>query len=179
MEELLSGYVFPEAPRVDAAGNLYFSDIIDRGGGACALYDGVQFPNGVGFSPDGRTLYHSDYAAAHVLAHTIAADGRAVERRIFAAPPHGRPDGLAVDEAGGVWIALGDGGGVARFDAEGALDRVLAVPAAFVASLCFGGADRRDLYVAGVADAAEPARGGTIWRTRVDVPGWVAPLARV
>ncbi len=46
-------------------------------------------------------------------------------------------------------------------------------------SLCFGTGDRRDLYIVTADNTDDPSRGGTIFRTRVDVPGLVAPMARV
>ena len=152
---------------------------IDGAGQAVEVYRDVAFANGVGFSPDERTIYHSNYSEGVVLAHDLTADGVAVKRRVFARLPRGNPDGLAVDETGGVWVALGAGGGIARFTPGGKLDHVLAVPAPFVASLCFGGADRRDLYVTTSGNTEHPERRGTIFRTRADVPGLVAPLARV
>jgi len=56
---------------------------------------------------------------------------------------------------------------------------VLAVPAPFVASLCFGGADRRDLYVTTSGNTEHPERRGTVFRERSDVPGLPVPPARV
>jgi gluconolactonase len=146
---------------------------------AVEVYKPVEFANGIGFSPDGKTLYHSSYSEAHVLAHDIAADGTASNRRVFARMPRGKPDGLAVDETGAVWVALGEGGAVARFSPAGDLLSILAVPSPFVTSLCFGGKDRRDLYVVTLENVEVPERKGTIFRTRSDVPGLVAPLARV
>ena len=105
-------------------------------------------------------MYVCDYAHGTVLAHG-SADG------IFARVPAGSADGLAVDESGGVWVAMGEGGGIARFDPDGALGEVVDVPASFVTSLCFGGEDMRDLYVTAVADAG----GGTLFHGRSDVPG--------
>jgi sugar lactone lactonase YvrE len=98
---------------------------------------------------------------------------------VLATVPRGNPDGLAVDETGCVWVALGGGGAIARFTPTGALDAVLEVPSPFVASLCFGGADRHDLYVATMGNTDDPSRGGTLFRTRVDIPGLVASPARV
>jgi len=95
----------------------------------------VEFANGVGFSPDGQTLYHSNYSAGVVLAHDLGADGVARNRRVFARVSRGRPDGLAVDEAGGVWVALGSGAAIARFTPGGDFERAIEVPGAFVASL--------------------------------------------
>jgi sugar lactone lactonase YvrE len=143
---------------------------IDGEGRATEVYGDVEFPNGVGFSPDGGTVYHSNYSEGVVLAHDVGPDGAARNRRVFARVPRGHPDGLAVDEAGGVWVALGSARAIARFHPGGAFDRAIEVPAEFVASLCFGGADRRDAYV---------ATAGALYHTRVEIPGLVAPLARV
>jgi gluconolactonase len=76
---------------------------IDGEGKSVVLYDGVGLGNGIGFSPDGRSLYHSDTAAGAVLAHDVAPDGSVSKRRVFAECD--APDGLAVDAAGGVWVA--------------------------------------------------------------------------
>jgi len=165
---------FTSGPRVP--GELWR---IDLDGTTAAVYDGVEFANGVGFSPDGKTVYHSNYSEALVLAHDLAPDGTAHRRRVFARMPRGNPDGLAVDEEGGVWVALGDGGGIGRFAPDGSLREVLDVPANFVASLCFGGRDRRDLYVTTADNTEDGERRGTVFRTRSPVPGLVAPLARV
>jgi gluconolactonase len=151
---------------------------IDVDGTASVFYGDVAFANGIGFAPDDRVLYHSSYSDRHVIAHDVA-DGRAVRRRIFATLPRGNPDGLAVDEAGCVWVACGDARGLARFTPAGTLDAFVAVPATFVASLCFGGADRRDVFVTTMGNTEDESRRGTLFRGRVDVPGLVAAPARV
>jgi len=97
----------------------------------------VLWPNGIGLSPAGNRAYMSDYARAHVVAMGLDGGGRTV----FAELPRGSADGLAVDVEGGVWVALGDAGAVARFDAGGALDAVVDAPADFVSSLSFRGTD--------------------------------------
>ena len=58
------------------------------------------------------------------------------------------------------------------------VDRI-PVPSTAVTSLCFGGADRRDLYIVTADNTDDPARAGTIFRTRAAVPGLPVPLARV
>jgi gluconolactonase len=148
---------------------------IDAEDAAVEVCGGIEFPNGVGFAPDGRTVYLSNYSAATILAVDVPSS----RCRPFVRVPRGHPDGLAVDEAGGIWVALGDAGGIARFTPEGTLERALDVPARFVASLCFGGRDRRDLFVVTADNTEEPARQGTVFRTRVDIPGMVIPPARV
>jgi sugar lactone lactonase YvrE len=150
---------------------------IDAEGKATVLYAEVGLSNGIGFSPDGRILYHSDTAAGHVIAHDVAPDGEVSNRRTFAECD--APDGLTVDAEGGVWVASYGGGRVLRFDAAGALEREVEVPAQLVASCCFGGADLRDLYVTTQDNAEASERKGTIFRLRVDVAGLPPSLARV
>jgi len=170
----LRSNAFTSGPRVP--GELWR---IDGEGHATQLYDGIEFANGVGFSPDGRTLYHSNYSEAYVLAHDLDDAGNARARRVFARVPRGNPDGLAVDESGAVWVALGSGAGIARFAADGSLLDIVDVPANFVTSLCFGGVDRRDLYVTTADNSEQPDRRGTIFRSRAHVAGLVAPPATV
>jgi sugar lactone lactonase YvrE len=127
------------------------------------LFGGIAWPNGIGFSPDGETLYACDFASGKVIAY----DG---ETHVFARSPSGQADGLAVDSEGCVWIATGEGRELARFQPSGELGDVLEVPADFASSLCFGGADGRDLYITTI---------GTLFRTRVEVAGLPLPRARV
>jgi gluconolactonase len=144
---------------------------VELDGTASAVADGVVWPNGIGFSPAGDVMYVSDYEDACVLAYR---DG-ARSPELFARAPHGTCDGLAVDAEGGVWVALGPGRGIARWHANGALDAVVQLPAAFVSSLSFAGPGRDELLVTGIAsDGGE----GTLWRGRAKVAGLaIAPAA--
>jgi sugar lactone lactonase YvrE len=108
---------------------------LDAGGDVRVLSERVVWPNGIGTAPDGGTVYVSDYARQIMLA--VPADGG--EARAFCRVPSGSPDGLALDAEGGVWVALGDAGAIARFHENGELDRLMPMPAGFVSSLCFGG----------------------------------------
>src|SRR5262245_8524457 len=150
---------------------------IEAEGKASELYRGVSLTNGIGFSPDGRTIYHSDTALARIHVHDLDAAGRATARTPIRV--EGGPDGLAVDAEGGVWVALYQAGAVQRYLPDGEPDARLAVPARAVTSLCFGGADLRDLYVVSADNAVDPQRGGSIFRTRSDVAGLPAPFARI
>lgn len=74
-------------------------------------------------------------------------------------------------------MALGEGGGIARFDADGELDDVASLPASFVSRLCFGGADMRDVLITTADNHLEPELGGTLLRARSSIPGLgVAPI---
>ncbi len=150
---------------------------IDGPGQFVELYGGVSLTNGIGLSPDGNLLYHSDTERRKVLVHELTADGSALPREPI--DIDGLPDGLAVDAEGAIWVAIYGGGCVARYTPEGKLDRRIDVPARQVTSLCFGGPDQRDLYVVTADNTHDPASGGTVFRTRSELPGLPAPLARI
>jgi gluconolactonase len=152
---------------------------IDAEGSAVELYGDVSLTNGIGLSPDGTTIYHSDTAKLAILAHRLRPDGGVERTDVLAKLDGGGPDGLAVDEDGCVWVAVYSAGCVQRFTPEGALDQTIPVPANAVTSLCFGGEDRRDLYVVSADNAQDPSRAGTIFRTRAPVAGLPVALARI
>lgn len=166
---------FAEGER-NVPGELYRVSGQDR---AEVLYGDVLLTNGIGFSPDGRSLYHSDSTRGHVILHDVGDDGSVSNRRALTETPGGAPDGLAVDEAGCIWVAVYGASAVMRFTPAGVLDLQLEVPAKAVASLCFGGPDRRDLYVVTGDNTEDRSLGGSVFRTRSDVAGLPAPLARV
>lgn len=140
---------------------------VDPGGTVKVLSEDAIWPNGVGLSPDGATIYLSDYARGVVLA--IASDGGGT--REFCRTPQGSVDGLAVDAEGGVWVALGEGGAIARFHPDGELDELLDLPSSFVSSLCFGGADMRDVLITTADNEVDPELGGTLLRARSEIAG--------
>jgi sugar lactone lactonase YvrE len=140
---------------------------VDAPGSATELLGEISWPNGIGFSPDSRTLYASDFATGDVVACELEG-GR---QRVLARTPSGDADGLAVDVEGGVWVALGGGGAVGRFSPEGELEELLDVPAGFVSSLCFGGYDMRDVFVTTADNTEDPSKAGTLFRTRVGRAG--------
>ena len=152
---------------------------VDAEGKATILYGDVGLTNGIGSSPDGRVLYHSDSLHSHVIAHDITEEGRCINRRVFVNLPAGTPDGLCVDESGCVWIAAYGAGRVLRVTPEGHLDAELAFTEPRVTSLCFGGSDRRDLYVVTADDGQGDPPRGAIYRTRVAIAGLPVPRARV
>jgi sugar lactone lactonase YvrE len=153
---------------------------IDAEGDAVALYGDVLHANGIALSPDERTIFHSDTRGHRVLVHDLDEDGSVVgAARVIDMSEYGDPDGLVVDETGCPWVAVLGGFGIARLTPDGRLDRRLEVPATFVTSLCFGGADGRDVYVTTGDNTDDPARRGTVLRGRVDVAGAPVYPARI
>jgi gluconolactonase len=153
--------------------------VIDLDGSSRTLWSGVKLTNGLGFSPDGKKLYHSDSRANIVGVYDVRSDGSVGERRTFVGVEPGVPDGLAVAEDGSVWVASAGGGAVRVFDASGSERKPIAVPQPGVTSLCFGGDDLRDLYVVTGTVGGPADHTGSVYRVRVDVPGLPVPVARV
>jgi gluconolactonase len=62
-------------------------------------------PNGIALSPNGRTLYVTDSDARAVRAYDIEKDGTPANERILISGIEGIPDGIRVDEKGGIYVA--------------------------------------------------------------------------
>jgi gluconolactonase len=162
-----------ESPRTP--GECY---LLDAEGHAIELYGDVGLTNGIGFSPDGSVLYHAD-SVRGVWAHDYD-DGSVSGRRLLVSIDVVTPDGLAVDESGMVWIAdVGGSSCVRAFGPDGTERSRVPVPAAMVTSVCFGGTDRRDMYIVTADNTDDPDKGGCVFRTRASVPGVAVSKARV
>ena len=149
---------------------------LDPSGAVTRVLADVSISNGLGWSPDERTLYYIDSPMQRIDAYDYArSSGTIANRRTVAEiePADGLPDGLAVDAEGCLWVALWGGSSVRRYTPEGRLDRTVELPVSQVSSCAFGGADLDELYVTSAAtglDEAEPAAGG-LFRLRPGVPG--------
>jgi len=100
-----------------------------------------------------RTLYIAAAGSGTIYA---AQEGQAGLRRLATVPKgSGRLGGLAVDAAGGVWAALRGGWSVARFEPDGSMDRMVALPVPAPTGVAFGGDDGRTLYVTTARDALD------------------------
>ena len=141
--------------------------------------------NGVAFSPDNRTLYHSDTTSHSIRAYdydvATGATGDGTLLRQFPSergPDYGgRPDGAAVDSQGNYWCAMYEGGRLLQLDPTGAILHEILLPVRCPTMMAFGGNDMRTLYittVSGKRSAEELAAwplSGCLLSLRVDVPG--------
>jgi sugar lactone lactonase YvrE len=148
------------------------------------LDSGLSVANGIGFSPDGATMYVSEQFAGRILAWDWdAATGKASGRRVFAqvAKEKGLPDGIVVDAEGCVWNGRWGGATVARYAPDGSLDREYALPVETGTCLAFGGEGMDELFVTtawyGLDEAGRRARPGSgdLFRIRPGVKGAVEP----
>jgi sugar lactone lactonase YvrE len=146
------------------------------------LCEGLKVANGIGISPDGRRLYHSE-SMAGTYAYDLLPDGSVGEGRLLNEDLD--CDGLAVDAEGAVWIACVRSGTVARVMPDGKLNRRVPIPGGHVTSICFGGSDWRDVYVTTASTGAvevvlkggvPASMTGALYHARAEVPG--VPVAR-
>jgi xylono-1,5-lactonase len=151
---------------------------VDPDGKVTKLYEGIETTNGMGFSPDRKSLYHADSTTKAVWVYDVQPDRTVKDRRVFARMPQGWPDGLAIDAEGGVVVAIVNYGEVVRFKPDSTLDWRLKVPAKMVTSLTFGGPDLSDLYIVTADNTEDESKKGTIFRTPAKVPGLPVPKAR-
>jgi gluconolactonase len=150
-------------------------------GSTTELYGEVSLSNGIGFAPDGRTLYHVDSTAKGFWAHDVADDGSVSNPR-FVRPGafrKGIPDGMCVDEEGMLWIAHVQGGRVARISPEGRLISHIDVPSRVVTSVGFGGPDWATMLIVTADSTDDPQLGGSVFALDPGVRGVPVPLARV
>jgi sugar lactone lactonase YvrE len=168
---------------VDALGRFWVGsaslDETDRGalyrlsgGRLDTVATNITMSNGIGWSPGGRVLYHVDTGAGTVTAWTFSAAGGAIsDPRTFQAisPEVGLPDGLAVDGAGNVWLAVWGAGEVWGLDGRsGQRIATVSVPTPCASSCAFGGPAMDTLYITTAADEGDPG-GGMLYSARLDV----------
>lgn len=140
---------------------------------------GIGVSNGLGFSPDHRTLYYTDSDPARKIYQFDYNDdtGELSNQRDFLTLDEGDavPDGLTVDSEGRIWSAHWDGGCVVRYSPDGKeTDRIVVPGAVKVSNMAFGGDDYRDLYIttAGADDkGSNGPDAGALFRVRLDVRG--------
>jgi gluconolactonase len=140
--------------------------------GTTALVADCEYPNGLAFSPDERTLYVANTRwTQYIHAFELDAAGAVVRRRIFADmssdETDGVPDGMKVDVEGRVYCT--GPGGTWVFAPDGARLGIIRTPEV-PANVAFGGPDLRTLFLTART---------SIYTLRVRVPGRSHPWYRV
>lgn len=164
-----------------ALGSLYRLDADHR---LTKVLTGVTISNGLGWSPDHRTMYYIDSPTYRIDAFDYdITSGTVSNRRSHVEIPRswGLPDGMTVDEQGFLWVAFWGGSAVRRIAPDGRVDAVVRFPVTQVTSCAFVGPDLSDLFVtsarSGLTDAAlneQPLAGG-LFRVRPGVRGLRSP----
>lgn len=158
---------------------------LDPDGSCHRMVSDLIVSNGLAWSPDGKTMFHSDSKGQVIFAYDYDLDsGSIADRRVVARPSEeiGRPDGAATDMEGYYWSAGISAGVLNRWSTDGRLDRQIALPCAAPTMPCFGGPDMKTIYVTSLRQnlsaeklAAFPLSGG-VFAVEADVPG--VPVAR-
>jgi len=182
----------------DAAGRIYAGELgaspfaedggtvpgelwmIDLDGSSQVVGTDVLLTNGLGFSPDHKTLYHSDSPRSAVMQYPVHDDATLGPKTLFADMVRGRPDGLVVSEDGAVWVALAGGGaGVGVYEPTGELRTHIDIPLPMCTSVCFGGDNLTDLWIVSGSVDAESDRAGAVFVTETEVAGLPVAPCRV
>jgi gluconolactonase len=156
----------------DAHGGFWFTDFgkkfADRlllGGLYYARTDGTfirraafpfMTPNGIGLSPDGKTLYAAETETSRLWSYPVLGPGE-LQLQPFPSPNggrlvHGLPgyqrfDSLALEESGNICVATLVRGGISVFSPDGKLIEFHEAPEGYCTNICFGGPERRTAFI--------------------------------
>jgi len=148
---------------IDARGGIYFTDpyyhrpywtrthpdleqqcvyYLPKGGREPIVVDSdYGRPNGIVGTPDGKQLYVADIKGDKTYRYNILPDGRLADRTLFVSQGS---DGMTLDELGNVYLT---GNGVTVYNPAGEQIAHIPVPEKWTANLCFGGKDKRQLFI--------------------------------
>jgi gluconolactonase len=152
---------------------------VDRRGATQVVAENLGFPNGVVLRPGGELLLVGESLYNRILEFRVSAPGKVGAPRVFASlPPRGesqpddKPDGMALDAAGNLYVAHYGMGHVQVLDPQGKLLASLSGAGIFTSNVAFGGPNMSSLYVTGSIGPTEQTTGMLV---RLDLP-WVKGL---
>ncbi|MFP4145458.1 MAG: SMP-30/gluconolactonase/LRE family protein [Phycisphaeraceae bacterium] len=156
----------------------------EKGKDPVVLLEGLGCSNGMAFTEDGRTFYHTDSADRQIKRYDYdVATGQLSNGELFYQHDEslGVPDGCTMDAEGQIWVACWGGKCVLRLGKDGQVEQKVEMPALQCTSCMFGGEDLSTLYVTTAAGGAEDLetgldsegrfRGGTTYALRPGVRG--------
>jgi gluconolactonase len=174
----------PNDLSIDPKGGFYFTDpggsgvakpigtvhYVDPKGRTRTIAEGLAFPNGIVLRPDGKTLLVGESGHNRILIFDVSAPGKIGNRRVFATLPakqgdqiENAPDGIALDEAGNLYVAHYGMRTVQVLSPEGKLLRSYPGGNLTTSNVAFGGPNLDQLYITG-ALADEKTSKGALWR---------------
>lgn len=174
----------PNDLTIDPAGGFYFTDpggsgaqnpigtvhYVDPQGKTHKIAEGLAFPNGIVLRPDGKTLLVGESERNRILAYPVLAPGKLGPVTVFATLPvkqgeqiENAPDGIALDEAGNLFVAHYGMRTVQVLSPEGTLLRSYPGGNLTTSNVAFTGPNMDQLYITG-ALADERTSKGAVWR---------------
>ena len=137
--------------------------------GVQRILDDVTISNGLCWSADGARLFYIDTSTQRIdCLDYEAGTGQLSNRRshIHVDERVGAPDGMTIDDEGGLWVALWGGSAVHRY-LGGSLDHVIEVPTPFVTSLTI--VDRTLVITTAREPASDDPLAGYVFQAAVDI----------
>ena len=130
--------------------------------------DDAQYPNGLGISPDGKSLYVCDtMGGSAIWRYPLKGNGEAGDGELFVKFGRGGPDGMAIAASGNLYVALNLAAKVVVVNPEGETIKEYQFPrGSGVTNVCFGGEDWKTLYIT-------CGNSGKVYKMPVDEPGLI------
>lgn len=122
------------------------------------LWAGMGCTNGMGFSPDEKTFYHTETGAKTITAYDYDRSSGEITMRKVVYSGNGKigiPDGMTVDSAGFIWSAFWNGNAIRRISPQGSIVTEIFVPACQTSSVMFGGKNLDTIYITSASQGAE------------------------
>src|SRR4051812_18368170 len=174
----------PNDLAIDPKGGFYFTDpggsslknpigtvhYVDPRGQTHLVAEGLAFPNGIVLRPDGKTLLVGESQQNRILAYGITAPGKLGTRRVLATLPSKKgdqianePDGMALDEAGNLYVAHYGMHTVQVVSPDGTLLRSYPAGNLTTSNVAFAGPEMDQLYITGALTDEQTSK-GALWR---------------
>ncbi|MDX2676689.1 SMP-30/gluconolactonase/LRE family protein [Streptomyces sp. NY05-11A] len=138
---------------------------------------GLSCGNGVTLTGDGTQLIVAEVGANKITAVDREGDGTLTNRRTLAETPW-LPDGICLDDQGGVWVGMPGCGYVGRFTEDGRMTHAVSIPVAegMGVACVLGGPDRSTLYICAGLEVFDWAKSreeglGTLWTAETEFTG--------
>ncbi len=157
----------------------------DADGSVHLMTEGLVVSNGIGFSPDKKTLYHSDSGTGKISQYDFDLEtGTISHHQLFVEIPTeaGVCDGMCVDSEGFLWVAHWNGWRITRFNPDGQIDKIIKMPVARPTSCCFGGPELNKLFISSARfeltaeELNQQPNAGNIFVIDVDIKGQAEPF---
>ena len=148
---------------------------VDPDNAVTVVADDLDFPNGMVITQDGSTLIVAESVGRRLTSFRIATDGSLSDRRTFADGLDGPPDGIALDEDGGVWAAMTLAHQFERITEGGTVTDRIDIGDRTAIACTLGGPERLVLFLLSSTDAYPQRLVGTklsrLDTVTVDIPG--------
>jgi len=162
------------------AGSLYrvFGHDVDR------VVSSLTISNGPAIDENGGRMYLADTArmTVDVFDFDVTTGELASARKFIDLVAEGLwPDGMSIDDEGGLWLALGKASAVRRYRPDGVVDAVVELPVTNPTSVAFGGVNGGDLYITTSRFDITPQQrmeqhlAGAVFRCRPGISGSPSP----